>query len=1737
MAADENGGVQIPIDAIDGTAAAFAAVQAGLQAVAEAVRGVEASITASMAKSGDSFKKAGDDAKGVAERIESGFAGVLGSVRGQSADLSKTLVDTFTSPVQSIEVLTTAVSDNLISAFSDLGGIANDVTTALGITLAAVVALTAGIIELGKKGTEVNDVQEGFQRMSGSAENATKILAAMRTGVAGTVNDLTLMKDASHLLATGVTANAEQFKTLTEGARTLSRDGFGSVEEVMNKVNRAMEMGTVKRLALMGLTVDAKASEVAYATAHNTTASALSATEKLEAHRMGIIDALQKKIKDSGELEKTFGERISATAVAIENWANKLYAAVAESPEVNRALESIQAAWVATFGGDGQTMIETVVGWINKFANVVTEYGPPVIKTFGDILAAIESVVDFVQSTWAAIPSVFKDLGIEAAKIGGAVYLVIGALGLLTGPAIIGGLGTLAGALSVAFSTVAAQGFGGAISKLIGPITSAVGGFQTFTGTLGTLGQAMGLTVTALGGLTIAIAATVAVVTAGYQAWKLWGEHQDRVAAQQRQTTVDAANLKRINEQLGTSYTNLDDALKANNLALAEQRGEVKMTKDETMLLAVASELAGKKVTDLGDAAKNVLAKASEIAKKPITELGEAVNIVRNSLNAAGDAINKHRDQVQKMVDSLMGESANYKITSEALDLVIKKEGLDDDAKQKIIDKMDSMLHSHQKLTAAQRVFYEENIELSKPYQANITATEHLWDQYFQAVAKNSGDSLASRIAATNAWYDNEYAKVVTAAKNDEDAWGRLPAINAIMWQKLNQNHADADAADDKLRLQADKLWEEYYQSIDKNAHLTLEAQNEAIDEWYKHEFAAIETEAKTNAVAWEKKGALDAVMWARKDKARTDDEAKQLTYTEQTSQLWEQYYALIEKDAGQTVQSQIDGVDRWFENEVSKLKKDDKEWMAHYDALYALSQAKLADIYHAHDLTYQAIKKLTQDLTVNWEKSFADTLVKTGSFKDAFTQIFDTLKQDVENIFASLLTQIIKGFMQPLMDDMAGLGQSLSKSLSNAFSGGGAGGGGGGGGGFLSSLFSHGSAGGGAQGDFMGPVEEGAGAAGGGGGLFGGGGGAMVGGGAMAIGGAMQLMSAQGMGANMLAGTETGAGIGTMIMPGIGTAIGAGVGFVVGTLKALFGSHTVQDISRDAGEKFGTTFSQATADAIKKSVDSGMTEQAAELSNLGSIITDAGGLNSGNIDRMTARLHDVFSMIQTNQMTIAQGTAVIDQNWQAFATAATDSDGRISDSLKTIIQLNDQFGTQSKQIAAWQAQQGAAALDNFTAIAASQQDALTGYDAIKQEVDTTSAAVDKLGGYTLDAIGQKVWWSVTPAMQTTFDAYNAALGKQKAAADAAKQSLDDLGVEAMAAYSAAVASGMSQAAAMQKIGPSLVALQKEYTDLGMDVTDVGLKNLMLQNTVVSGNPALVNAISGLKGEMISLDNMGLMNVNTFQSMERTGANMYATLLNKSIDATGGYDQTTGAIKDMDDAQRITLMQMQDFLHQAALEAKNLGTPLDDNTQRLIDQSKTLGLWKDTGKSAADTLTDGMTTLVQKVGQLIDKLNGVTTTAETMGTKASAAFADVTSGADDAKAAIDSVTYGASPGGITDVIAHLKAAGTAAGLFAQQFTSQMGDAKKAVDTVTAPDAAHLEVMPNQSAGSPLSPSDIAMAGSIGAGAGPTHLTVQIQSLDSNSVELAMERKFLPAMVKVLGRGRSLSDLQQVLQTL
>ncbi|MEZ5290156.1 MAG: hypothetical protein R2745_03660 [Vicinamibacterales bacterium] len=286
-----------------------------------------------------------------------------------------------------------------------------------------------------------------------------------------------------------------------------------------------------------------------------------------------------------------------------------------------------------------------------------------------------------------------------------------------------------------------------------------------------------------------------------------------------------------------------------------------------------------------------------------------------------------------------------------------------------------------------------------------------------------------------------------------------------------------------------------------------------------------------------------------------------------------------------------------------------------------------------------------------------------------------------------------------------------------------------------------------------------------------------------------------------------------------------------------------------------------------------------------------------------------------------------------------------------------------SQEVQGYLREQSATALEGTNAIINASKGQFDSYQKIADAVKAAQDQVDKLNA--VEDRGRGVEW--TREMTAAQEALTKALGDQHAAGEGAAAELENLGRIAMGTYAAAIQAGMSHIQAIQAAGPGLAQLSKAYDNLGLSAEDAGLKEFLAQAKFVEANPEVLAGIQGLTDSFIALSNIGLLNADTFGAMEEAGQRMYSRLLEQA-----GQFGLEG-----DAAARAALLPMQDFLREAAKQAELLGVPLDENTQKLIDQSKELGLWKDQSKPALEDVRDAVLEMRDAVKELVDNLKKI----------------------------------------------------------------------------------------------------------------------------------------------------------------
>lgn len=401
----------------------------------------------------------------------------------------------------------------------------------------------------------------------------------------------------------------------------------------------------------------------------------------------------------------------------------------------------------------------------------------------------------------------------------------------------------------------------------------------------------------------------------------------------------------------------------------------------------------------------------------------------------------------------------------------------------------------------------------------------------------------------------------------------------------------------------------------------------------------------------------------------------------------------------------------------------------------------------------------------------------------------------------------------------------------------------------------------------------------------------------------------------------------------------------------AEFGQ-TFESAVADMGISFVTIMTDASQDAgdrmqaIMGSVFQGIASAAGAI--IGGALGGPGGAQIG------AQIGNVVGRAFRNELTVQTERALVEME-QRVRTAADD-----------ILRGSDRFqpdtDTSGQDLASdW--------LNATNAIINASRDQFEAYEGIADRVREAQEEIDKLN--EVEARGRGVEWA--REMEKAQNDLTAALTEQHAAGEGAAAELENLGRIAMGAYAAAIEAGMSHNEALRAAGPGLTQIAKAYENLGLNVEDAGLKAFLAQANFAATNPEILAGIDGLTQSMSAMSSIGLLNADTFAAMQEAGGRMYERLLEQA--------QAYGL--EGDEATRAALLPMQEYLRQAAEEAERLGVPLDENTQKLIDQSKAMGIWKDKGKEPMEEMLDVMTEMRDVLKEFVDNLRGMPRSVDT----------------------------------------------------------------------------------------------------------------------------------------------------------
>jgi len=242
------------------------------------------------------------------------------------------------------------------------------------LLLGGIKDLGAGIVDLVKRGSEVEKIASSFDALSASVgQSSVAMLKAAQEGSRGLITNYDLMASANKAMMLGLPITAKEMGTLTTVATALGRAMGQDATKSFNDLIVGVGRGSTKILDNIGIVVKAKDAYEAYATAHDTTVQAMTQAERVTAMYSATITAAEARVASLGEVSLTAAERLQTIKVAWSNFTEELGRSIQTNTELLVGLDMLSKALT---GKTGTTFIEEVnIHLSNMVRWIVTAQG------------------------------------------------------------------------------------------------------------------------------------------------------------------------------------------------------------------------------------------------------------------------------------------------------------------------------------------------------------------------------------------------------------------------------------------------------------------------------------------------------------------------------------------------------------------------------------------------------------------------------------------------------------------------------------------------------------------------------------------------------------------------------------------------------------------------------------------------------------------------------------------------------------------------------------------------------------------------------------------------------------------------------------------------------------------------------------------------------------------------------------------------------------------------------------------------------------------------------------------------------------------------------------------------------------------------------------------------------------------------------------------------------------------
>jgi hypothetical protein len=390
----------------------------------------------------------------------------------------------------------------------------------------------------------------------------------------------------------------------------------------------------------------------------------------------------------------------------------------------------------------------------------------------------------------------------------------------------------------------------------------------------------------------------------------------------------------------------------------------------------------------------------------------------------------------------------------------------------------------------------------------------------------------------------------------------------------------------------------------------------------------------------------------------------------------------------------------------------------------------------------------------------------------------------------------------------------------------------------------------------------------------------------------------------------------------------------VVKAFKSIFGiKDEWQKVTDDIVRDYDVKISKELADKIAADSKTIGDRTAATLNHLGDVIREAGGITVANVDKFTAKTHDLFSMLEKHALTTEQVTKQLDDVFPQLAKTVTDSNKWASQSFLDLIKLDSQFGTNSKAVADYvKSTITGTVIPGLNAWAAAAKDA--GDKAIAKAKEVADLQ-DKLAKATTQTDKDELQKQIAAAQF----AVDSETKSYKSLSVSTQAAADGMAAAIVASFNELRKQGVSAQDALKQMNPAIDQLDKNMNEMGLGGSAAfDLIRKMSREASDEVTARALTSVDGLTNAMRGLYNSGLMDQTMF-----TGLSSQVTTTFNGLIAQG---------KDGDTVMRL----MQPTLQMLYEAQKKFGFSVDETTQSMLNEAQKNGIVGDQYMSTNDRM-------------------------------------------------------------------------------------------------------------------------------------------------------------------------------------